>query len=286
MSTSTEISAENALVLKAIYPRKYFEDFIKCGVFPDGRGIYEFEETEVDIGDQNQSPTISSTIFHSNCYVYTNRNIEIRRNVKYPFCLNVEIKKVGTKVNLESHFTQYVLNLLLSRGVLISPEALVTGEEALQFVINSELKLTGSTHGMLQPCLMGLISSLATIELPQLSLEESVTDDCLMKGSNIKVESEKPERLKLNDIPVATSFSLYQTNNPDEESKIIYDVPAKNKGYCVSTVQAITGRDQQIYYLSGGGSEALVLRRIKRFFEKSGEFRQKWEDQLNEKICK
>uniref|UniRef100_A0A0N4ZX04 Exosome complex component RRP46 n=1 Tax=Parastrongyloides trichosuri TaxID=131310 RepID=A0A0N4ZX04_PARTI len=279
----------NSLMLKAIYPKKYYDDFLSSGVFPNGREISKFEDNEISLekkDKENYSKT--AVVVNSSSYVIGTQEISVRRNVENPPCFSVEITKTSEKKQREHEysFAENVLTFLCGHGLLYSFDQLLSSDKVLQFVINSKIKYSGNPSEMLQMCLAALVSSLATISLPSLYLQQFAKDDIKISTNDVKFETELCKKFVLNDYPVATSLSLYETEDQNKDSIMIYSTPPSIKEFCSTGIISVVGNKNNIMYLSGGGSEPFDMDKMKKFIHDSFEYQKKFEEQLMEKINK
>ncbi|CAG5046747.1 unnamed protein product [Parnassius apollo] len=220
-----------AEIYKLIHPVKYFNDYISRNVRPDGRKFNEHRNIKLNVNSIKASEA-SGVVKCGNTTVICGIKLELATpKAEEPdsgyLVTNVELLPLCSskfRPGPPSDYAQVISNTvsdIVINSECVNLKDLCIVYDKLAWVLYCDIVCIDNDGGLVDACVMALISSLKTLTLPNVTYDPETED--------IKVDITERSPLKVNGLPVATSFAIFPFF---EKSILLTDPSAYEEDMC------------------------------------------------------
>ncbi|KAM8835654.1 exosome complex component RRP43 [Synchiropus picturatus] len=238
---------------KTAEPLEYHRTFLKEKCRPDGRGLFEFRTTILNIGSISTADG-SALVKVGNTTVICGIKAELsnptaERPAKGFIVPNVDLPPLcssqfrpGPPGEQAQAASQFMADVIESSEV-VQMEDLCIERGKLCWVLYCDLVCLDHDGNLLDACVIALLAALKNTRIPEVSVNRET--------SSPEVDSKKKRGLKIQRCPVATSFAVF------DNSIVIVDPTLEEE--CLSTAQltVVTDEDDQLCSLHKPGGTSV-----------------------------
>uniref|UniRef100_A0A914E4M2 Ribosomal RNA-processing protein 43 n=1 Tax=Acrobeloides nanus TaxID=290746 RepID=A0A914E4M2_9BILA len=254
---SNLLSLASGELLKKFDPQKYFDQFLSEGVYPDGRPVSQFRESNVKTSVDRESDG-SSYVQQGGACVSCTVNLSVAISSSEPGVL-FTIESLGSVSEDLITDAQNFLDRLLSKNVFFDISQLDAGHN-LRWTLHLKIMVLSSDGFIMDALLTAVNAAFMDTKFPSVFYPEITEEDATIDLSKVKINREKISRLTLKDTPVYSVYVLYNSwNAADVDECIVLCDP--NKEICELTqnrCEIIIGKNDLIYEMSYAGKSALT----------------------------
>ncbi|XP_053703290.1 exosome complex component RRP43 isoform X3 [Synchiropus splendidus] len=238
---------------KTAEPLEYHRTFLKENCRPDGRGLFEFRTTILNIGSISTADG-SALVKVGNTTVICGIKAELSNptaerpaqgfivpNVDLPPLCSSQFRP-GPPGEQAQAASQFMADIIESSEVILM-EDLCIERGKLCWVLYCDLLCLDYDGNLLDACVIALLAALKNTRIPEVSVNKET--------SSPEVDSKKKRGLKIQRCPIATSFTVF------DNSIVIADPTLEEE--CLSTAQltVVTDEDDQLCSLHKPGGTSL-----------------------------
>jgi len=259
------------LDLKISQPLEYYRQFLEKDVRPDGRALGEFRQTYIKLNPIESTADGSALIKIGNTSVICGVKAELFEPLPDddPECgrviPNVELNagcspafRPGAPSETAQVASQMIADILATSGV-IDCRSLCVSAGKLAWILYCDVICLDLDGNLFDACLLSVMAALSATSLPQVAMDETskvVTVE--MTGSGIgsggsaeggkRAECVKRTPLGISDIPVASSFSVF------DGGILLADAASEEEELCLEgSLTVVTTKDSVVVVHKPGG---------------------------------
>jgi len=253
---------------KVSQPGEYYRTFLEQDCRPDGRQLHEFREIIINVGCISTAEGSSlvklgetSVICGIKLELATPKEDEpnngfIIPNVDLPALCSPQFK-TGPPSELAqttSHFMQQLI--ISSQCVQLSDLGIATGKVC--WVLYCDMICLNYDGNLLDACTLSLISALRNVALPVATYNEETGQ------TDVDLTHKVP--LKMADIPVSTTFSVFDTTDLSEKI-VVTDPTSEEECLAAGCVTVVTASNSQLCMLHKPGGSSVTDSKLKTCIE-------------------
>ncbi|XP_013175111.1 PREDICTED: exosome complex component RRP43-like [Papilio xuthus] len=212
-----------AEIYKVIHPVRYFTSYIERNVRPDGRKFDEHRNIKLNINTIKSAET-SALVKYGNTTVICGTKLELAApKAEDPdsgfLVTNVELVPLCSpkfRPGPPSDHAQVISNVvseIINNSKFINLKDLCIVSDKLAWVLYCDIVCLDNDGNVVDACITALTASLKTLSLPTVTYDPETEE--------IKVDTNNRISLKVNGLPVATSFAIF----PNCERSILLTDP-------------------------------------------------------------
>ncbi|XP_068627927.1 exosome complex component RRP43-like [Battus philenor] len=220
-----------AEIYKLIHPVKYFNDYISRNIRPDGRKFSELRNIKLNINSIKTAET-SGVVKCGNTTVICGVKLELATpRAEEPdsgfLVTNVELLPLCSskiKPGPPSDYAQVISNIvsdIVKNSQCVNLKDLCIVYDKLAWVVYCDIVCIDHDGSLVDACIIALMSSLKTLTLPSVTFDPETEE--------IHVDTNNRSALKVDGLPVATSFAIYPSF---ERSALLTDPSAYEEDMC------------------------------------------------------
>ncbi|CAB3228371.1 unnamed protein product [Arctia plantaginis] len=199
-------------VYKLIHPVKFFNDYISKNVRPDGRSFSEQRNIKLNV-DAIKTADASALIKCGNTSVICGIKLELATpKAEEPnkgfLITNVELPPLCSSKyrpgppSDSAQVTSNIVSDIINNSKCVDLTDLCIVPDKLAWVLYCDMLCLDNGGSLVDACIITLMASLKTLRLPTVTYDPETED--------IKVDTNVQTKLKLNGLPIATSFAIYK----------------------------------------------------------------------------
>ncbi|KAM9728653.1 exosome complex component RRP43 [Menidia menidia] len=264
---------------KTAEPLEYHRSFLKENCRPDGRELFEFRTTTLNIGSISTADG-SALVKMGNTTVIcgikaelTNPTVEapgkgyIVPNVDLPPLCSSRFRP-GPPGEQAQAASQFIADVIESSEV-IKTEDLCIDRGKLCWVLYCDIMCLDYDGNLLDACVIALLAALKNAQLPEVTVNKET--------SSPEVNFEKRHSLRLHKHPVAASFCVF------DDSILIVDPTAEEESLSTARLTVVTDEEDRLCSVHKPGGTSLSGEKLQECINRAAA-RQREIQKLTDKV--